>query len=168
MKQRVDVLEPLGDLFIRLLVLAAIPLVFFNLLAGLTALTDVRTFGRLAGKIMGYYVVTDVIALCLGLTAMAVLRPGEFEVYDAAGERVERTERTIDWDAEEASKGGFPHHMLKEIHEQPDVLAQTAFDRLLQVEGDVAFESEGWENEVLQRVSRVQVVACGTALRRAQ
>ncbi len=54
--------------------------------------------------------------------------------------------------------------MLKEIHEQPDVLAQTAFDRLLQVEGDVAFESPGWEDEALRRVSRVQVVACGTAL----
>lgn len=74
--ERIVVLQPLGDLFIRLLVLAAIPLVFFNLLAGLTALSDVRTFGRLAGKIMSYYVVTDVLALCLGIGAMMVLRPG--------------------------------------------------------------------------------------------
>lgn len=72
----VVLVQPIGDLFIRLLVLAAIPLVFFNLLAGLTALSDVRTFGRLAGKIMSYYVVTDVIALALGMGAMAVLRPG--------------------------------------------------------------------------------------------
>jgi Na+/H+-dicarboxylate symporter len=71
------VIQPIGDLFIRLLVLAAIPLVFFNLLAGLTALTDVRTFGRLAGKIMTYYVSTDVLAICLGLGAMALLRPGD-------------------------------------------------------------------------------------------
>lgn len=74
--ERVGFIEPIGDLFIRLLVLAAIPLVFFNLLAGLTALTDVRTFGRLAGKIMSYYVTTDVLALCLGMGAMALLRPG--------------------------------------------------------------------------------------------
>jgi proton glutamate symport protein len=74
---RVQVIEPVGDLFIRLLVLAAIPLVFFNLLAGLTALTDVKTFGRLAGKIIVYFVATDVVALCLGLGAMTVLRPGE-------------------------------------------------------------------------------------------
>lgn len=74
--ERIVMLQPLGDLFIRLLVLAAIPLVFFNLLAGLTALSDVRTFGRLAGKIMSYYVVTDVLALCLGIGAMMVLRPG--------------------------------------------------------------------------------------------
>jgi Na+/H+-dicarboxylate symporter len=74
--EAIDVVQPVGDLFIRLLVLAAIPLVFFNLLAGLTALSDVRTFGRLAGKIMSYFVVTDLIALALGLGAMAVLRPG--------------------------------------------------------------------------------------------
>lgn len=70
------VIQPIGDLFIRLLVLAAIPLVFFNLLAGLTALSDVRTFGRLAARIMSYFVLTDVIALCLGLASMAILRPG--------------------------------------------------------------------------------------------
>jgi Na+/H+-dicarboxylate symporter len=75
--ERVAVIQPIGDLFIRLLVLAAIPLVFFNLLAGLTALTDVRTFGRLAGKIMAYYVSTDVLAICLGLGGMALLRPGD-------------------------------------------------------------------------------------------
>ena len=70
------IVEPVGDLFIRLLVLAAVPLVFFNLLAGLTVLSDVKTFGRLAGKTMTYYVMTDVAALLLGLGAMAVLRPG--------------------------------------------------------------------------------------------
>lgn len=73
---RVEVLQPIGDLFIRLLVLAAVPLVFFNLLAGLTALADVRTFGRLAGKIMSYYVITDLIALSLGAGAMMLLQPG--------------------------------------------------------------------------------------------
>lgn len=68
--------QPLGDLFVRLLVLVAVPLVFFNLLAGLTALSDLRSFGRLAGKIMSYYVTTDVLALMLGIGAMLVLRPG--------------------------------------------------------------------------------------------
>jgi len=68
--------EPLGDLFIRLLMMAAIPLVFFNLLAGLTALTDLRTFGRLSVKIVGYYLLTTTAALTLGLAAMHLVRPG--------------------------------------------------------------------------------------------
>ena len=74
--ERITVVQPVGDLFIRLLVLAAIPLVFFNLLAGLTALSDVRTFGRLAKKIISYYVLTDLVAVALGLAAMALLQPG--------------------------------------------------------------------------------------------
>ncbi|HIC13957.1 MAG TPA: dicarboxylate/amino acid:cation symporter [Gemmatimonadetes bacterium] len=74
--EQVEVVQPIGDLFIRMLVLAAVPLVFFNLLAGLTALSDVRIFGRLAGKIMSYYVVTDLVAISLGIGAMALLRPG--------------------------------------------------------------------------------------------
>ena len=84
-------LEPVGDLFIRLLLMAAIPLVFFNLLAGLTALTDLRTFGRLSGKIVGYYLVTTAFALTLGLVAMHVVKPGvgmtlRGEVDSAIGE----------------------------------------------------------------------------------
>lgn len=70
------VVEPVGDLFIRLLLMAAIPLVFFNLLAGLTALTDLRAFGRLSGKIVAYYLVTTATALTMGLTAMHLIRPG--------------------------------------------------------------------------------------------
>ena len=74
--EQVEVIQPIGDLFIRVLVLAAVPLVFFNLLAGLTALSDVRIFGRLAGRIMSYYVITDLVAISLGIGAMAILRPG--------------------------------------------------------------------------------------------
>jgi Na+/H+-dicarboxylate symporter len=73
---RATVLEPAGDLFIRFLVVAAVPLVFFNLMAGVTALTDLRTLGRLTGKIVSYFVATTVLALLLGIGAMVVLRPG--------------------------------------------------------------------------------------------
>lgn len=76
MGERVAALQPVGDLFINLLILAAVPLVFFNLLAGLTALADTRTLGRLAGKTLGYYLTTDVVALVLGLGAAGLLRPG--------------------------------------------------------------------------------------------
>ncbi len=75
--ERVGAIQPLGDLFIALLVLAAVPLVFFNLLAGLTSLADTRTLGRLAGKTLGYFLTTDLIALSLGLGAVALLRPGD-------------------------------------------------------------------------------------------
>jgi Na+/H+-dicarboxylate symporter len=74
--ERAMILQPLGDLFIRLLMMAVIPLVFFNLLAGVTSLTDVSALGRLGGKIILYYMVTTTIALTLGLFVMHMLQPG--------------------------------------------------------------------------------------------
>jgi Na+/H+-dicarboxylate symporter len=74
--EKAQLVQPLGDLFIRLLLMAAIPLVFFNLLAGLTSLTDVRVLGRLGGKIILYYLSTTVAALTLGLAMMHLLKPG--------------------------------------------------------------------------------------------
>jgi glucosamine--fructose-6-phosphate aminotransferase (isomerizing) len=95
---------------------------------------------------------------------VAELGPGELRLTDLAGQPRQRPVRHIDWDAEAASKGGYAHHMLKEIHEQPDVLARTAFDRILQVEGDVRFENGDWSDARLKPLERVQIVACGTAL----
>ena len=74
--ERATVVRPLGDLFIRLLMMGVIPLVFFNLLAGITSLPDLKTLGRIGGKIISYYVLTTTLALLLGLTAMRLLRPG--------------------------------------------------------------------------------------------
>jgi hypothetical protein len=79
--------EPVGDLFIRLLMLAAIPLVFFNLLAGLTSLTDLRTFGRLAGKIVTFFLATTAVAVVLGMMAIGMLRPGVGMTLTEAVER---------------------------------------------------------------------------------
>ena len=74
--ERAIIVQPLGDLFIKLLLMAAIPLVFFNLLAGLTSITDMRSLGRLGGKVIVFYTVTTVFALTLGLIAMHLLKPG--------------------------------------------------------------------------------------------
>jgi len=74
--ERAQVVQPLGDLFIRLLMMAVIPLIFFNLLAGLTSLTDLKDLGRLGGKIIIFYLTTTVVALTVGLTVANVLKPG--------------------------------------------------------------------------------------------
>ena len=74
--ERASIVQPVGDLFIRLLMMAVVPLVFFNLLAGITGLDDQRRLGRIGAKIIGYYLITTVVALTLGLGAMHVLRPG--------------------------------------------------------------------------------------------
>ncbi|MCA1626697.1 MAG: cation:dicarboxylase symporter family transporter, partial [Acidobacteria bacterium] len=74
--ERARVVQPIGDLFIRLLLMASLPLVFFNLLAGLTTMTDLRILGRVGGKIMVFYAFTGVVAMSLGILIMQLLRPG--------------------------------------------------------------------------------------------
>lgn len=74
--ERAAVLAPIGQIFIRLLVMAAVPLVFFSLMAGLTSLDDPRLLGRLGGKFVLYFVATSTIAILLGVAVTQLLQPG--------------------------------------------------------------------------------------------
>jgi Na+/H+-dicarboxylate symporter len=85
--ERAAVIEPIGALFIRLLMLAAIPLVFCNLLAGLTALTDLRTFGRLTARVATWFVVTTALAVSAAAMITTLLRPGAGVTLTAAVDR---------------------------------------------------------------------------------
>lgn len=71
------ILTPIGDLFIRLLLMAAIPLVFFNLAAGIASLPGVGVLGRYGSRTIGYYLTTTTMALTLGLAVTHWLRPGD-------------------------------------------------------------------------------------------
>src|SRR3954454_13617191 len=80
---------------------------------------------------------------------------------DAAGNPVEREVTEVEWDEEAAEKGGYETFMLKEIHEQPDAVAETIADRL---RGDrIELGDIGISDDELRDLRRVLVVACGTA-----
>ena len=98
---------------------------------------------------------------------VAELTASEVVVRDLEGHVQERSVQRVDWGSELVGKGHYPHFMLKEIHEQPDVLAQTAFHRLDDEAGDVRFDEAGWSDAELAGVQRVQGIACGTALHAA-
>ena len=93
---------------------------------------------------------------------VADVRPTGVVVTDLAGTVLDRPATTVDWTPEAASKGGYDHYMLKEIHEQPEALAQSLAGRLSSFGGIVAAELDGLQ-DALRRVTRVELVACGTA-----
>jgi glucosamine--fructose-6-phosphate aminotransferase (isomerizing) len=76
------------------------------------------------------------------------------------GTPTSRSAMRIEWDLEQAAKGGFPHYMLKEIHEQPRALAACIAGRL--EDGDVAIDLGLLPDEV-QAIDQVHLVACGTS-----
>jgi glutamine---fructose-6-phosphate transaminase (isomerizing) len=94
---------------------------------------------------------------------IVVLRPDGVRILTGAGEPVERAVEQVDWDQETAEKGGFDTFMLKEIHEQADAVADTIFDRTARGTGIDLDEEDALDESILANVTRIVVVACGTA-----
>ena len=84
------------------------------------------------------------------------------EFFDVHGIPIKKEVQTAEWDVEQAQKCGFPHYMLKEIHEQPTVVRKT-LDSIVK-NGVPDFEDIGLSDEMMRGFSRVFVVACGTAM----
>ncbi len=83
-------------------------------------------------------------------------------VETIAGDPIDREVVHIDWDAEQAEKGGFAHFMLKEIHEQPAVVTETLASRLA-ADGSVWLEDVNFDDDYIRSLDRVWITACGTA-----
>ena len=69
-------LEPIGQVFVRLLVTTAVPLVAANLLTGITGLSDLALMGRVGGRFAIFFLVSTVAAILLGVVCTAWLSPG--------------------------------------------------------------------------------------------
>jgi Na+/H+-dicarboxylate symporter len=69
-------LEPLGQAFIRLLIMIVIPLVMASLIIGTASLGDLKKLGRIGIKTIGYYLVATALAVALGLVVAGTLKPG--------------------------------------------------------------------------------------------
>ena len=84
------------------------------------------------------------------------------EIFDAYGKKVKREVFHVDWDVAAAEKGGYPHFMLKEIHEEPKALRDTLSPRLT-AQNTVDLAETGFTDEAARAINRVVMVACGTA-----
>ncbi len=90
------------------------------------------------------------------------LTPYKIRVYDMEFHRVEPEMLTVSWNMDAAMKNGFPHFMLKEIHEQPEALKNTILPRLTR--GLPDFSADGIPDTLFTSCSHIQIVACGTAM----
>ena len=102
-------------------------------------------------------------AISVGQDEIVILRPTGVEIQGFDGHKVDSKEFTIDWDASQASKGGWPSFMAKEIADQPQSVADTLMGRI-NSEGMVTLpEIDGLDAKDLLAIDRIIVVACGTA-----
>src|SRR5207248_1284585 len=76
---------------------------------------------------------------------------------------VKREPMTIEWDVESAEKGGYPHFVLKEIHEQPEAMRRALTGRVHDGQLHLAEMEQMKQAGLLDKVQRIVIVACGTS-----
>ena len=86
----------------------------------------------------------------------------KIEVRTLEGEQVEPEIHQVRWSADMVDKGDYPHFMLKEIHEQPDVLRRL-YNAYVTDTMQIDFGDLGLTTEFLARVNRIVIQACGTS-----
>ena len=72
-----NITEPIGQLFLRLLLMIVVPLVFSSLVVGVAGIGNVRQLGRVGLKSLAYTVVLSAISVAVGLGVVNLIRPGE-------------------------------------------------------------------------------------------
>ena len=119
----------------------------------------------------GAFVASDVTAILAHTRDVVFLEDGDIAalsenglaVKDADGKPVTRTVTRIAWDTAAAEKGGYPHFMLKEIHEQPQVILDTMRGRYTYEQGEADLPDIGLTPKQFAAVDRIWIVGCGTS-----
>ena len=93
---------------------------------------------------------------------IVTVHKGEVTITDAEGNVQQREPEEVTWDEDAAEKGGYDTFMLKEIHEQPDAVAETITDRLPTLDG-VDLSDVELDDDFLRGIERIVIVACGTS-----
>lgn len=94
---------------------------------------------------------------------VAALRSDSVSITTLDGTVVQREPMTIDWDIEAAEKGGYPHFVIKEIHEQPEAIRRALLGRVRDGELHLTELEKMRQAGVLDQVQRIVVVACGSS-----
>ncbi|MEK7816823.1 MAG: glutamine--fructose-6-phosphate transaminase (isomerizing) [Actinomycetota bacterium] len=84
------------------------------------------------------------------------------EIFDLENKQVARETTRVNWNDDAAEKGGYETFMRKEIHEQPEALADTLAGRLHE-SGAIELEELAIADEVLRDIDKIYIVACGTS-----
>ena len=90
---------------------------------------------------------------------VAHLACDQVSITNLDGQTVQRPPKTLTWTPGQAEKAGYPHFMLKEIHEQPRAVTDTLRGRLMLANGDAVL----WDKEVTEIPRRIVILACGTS-----
>ena len=84
-----DWIKPFGTIFINALKLIAVPLIVVSLITGIAELKDISKISKIGGKTIGFYLLTTIVAVALGLILANVIQPGNFVSAEAGAQLLE-------------------------------------------------------------------------------
>lgn len=122
-----------------------------------------------------YYVASDVPAIIqytkkamyLEDNQIVTLTPDSMKLIDINNNELLQKIETLPWEPVALSKMGYKHFMLKEIHEQPDVVRNVLGGKLRSIDEDITLNEVKLNKDSLKDLNRIQIVACGTSLHAA-
>lgn len=88
----IEVIKPLGDLFLRLIKFIIAPLILSTLVVGVASIGDPKSLGRVGTKTISYYLITTGIAIVIGLIFAFIISPGKGLSVDTPSSSVEINE----------------------------------------------------------------------------
>ena len=91
----------------------------------------------------------------------ACLKKDEVIFYDLNGDTITKELKTIEWDIASSEKEGYEHFMIKEIHEQPDVVNKTINNYIK--DNKIDFTNSNITEDILKDINSIYIVACGSA-----
>ena len=93
------VLLPIGNIFLRIIQFVVVPIVFTSLIIGFSGIKNTEKVGRLTGKLLFLYIVTNFIALIIGIATAYLLQPGTTvgKVGQLSAQHASKNQGIIDW-----------------------------------------------------------------------
>ncbi len=122
-----------------------------------------------------YFVASDIPAIIehtkramyLNDNEIVTLTRDSMSLIDIDNNKKEMKIETLPWEPVALSKMGFKHFMLKEIHEQPDVIRNVLSGKIYNVDEPVSLKEVKLTDADLKNLNRIQIIACGTSLHAA-
>ena len=98
---------------------------------------------------------------------IVTVTPNSMKLIDIDNNSIQGKVETLPWEPVALSKMGYKHFMLKEIHEQPDVVRNVLSGKLRAMDEPIHLKEVTLDRDKLKNLNRIQIVACGTSLHAA-
>ena len=95
---------------------------------------------------------------------IAVVTKDKIKITDINGNEVVKKVEILPWEPIALSKLGYKHFMLKEIHEQPDVIRNVLNGKLYDIDAPIVLNEVKLDKDTIKNLKKIEIIACGTSL----